>query len=81
MLQKGRAELMYNTRSVGAVLMLLVTLLLAYGSYVLSLMVPAGLPPLEPFKYAALIAGSGWGVWLILALMKSTERQVHLISN
>ncbi|MCR4783401.1 MAG: FtsW/RodA/SpoVE family cell cycle protein [bacterium] len=61
---------MYNTRSVGAVLMLLVTLLLAYGSYVLSLMMPAGLPPLEPFKYAALIAGSGWGVWLILALMK-----------
>ncbi|MGM9992499.1 MAG: FtsW/RodA/SpoVE family cell cycle protein [Candidatus Bruticola sp.] len=61
-----------NSFRLSALLMLIVTAILAYGSYILTLLTPSGsgLDPEEPVKYALLIAGSSWIAWGITALQK-----------
>ncbi len=58
-----------NSRRWGALLMLTVTAILAYGSYWLVLIAPNfGVEiDYEPCKYAAIIAVSGWISWSVLA--------------
>lgn len=61
-----------NSRRWGALLMLIVTAILAYGSYWLVLISPSYSMGTEnaydPCKYAAIIASSGWFAWAVLAL-------------
>ena len=62
-----------NSRRWGALLMLIVTAILAYGSYWLVLISPSyhmgAENAYDPCKYAAIIALSGWIAWAILALV------------
>ncbi|MBQ7528596.1 FtsW/RodA/SpoVE family cell cycle protein [bacterium] len=69
---------MIADRKSGALLMLLDTLILAYGSYILSYLVPEAGDIWEPAKYAGLIALSAWIVWGILALWKKNANH-HLL--
>ena len=61
-----------NSRRWGALLLLIVTTILAYGSYWLVLISPSYSIGAEnayyPCKYAAIIAASGWIAWAVLAL-------------
>lgn len=59
---------MRSTAASGAVLMGIVTLILAYGSWVLSFIVPPGRDIWAPMEYAGLIAGAAWIAWGVLAL-------------
>lgn len=69
---------MIADRKSGALLMLLDTLILAYGSFVLSYLVPSVGDIWEPAKYAGLIALSSWIVWGILAIWKENANH-HLL--
>ncbi|MGM9997970.1 MAG: FtsW/RodA/SpoVE family cell cycle protein [Candidatus Bruticola sp.] len=61
-----------NSSRLSALLMLIITAILAYGSYILTLLTPSesGLEAGEPFKYALLIAISGWIAWAAVTLRK-----------
>ena len=46
--------------------MAIVTAIIAYGSFVLTYLLPPQIPPIQPYQYGALLAGSGWVAWLLL---------------
>ncbi|MBQ7501650.1 FtsW/RodA/SpoVE family cell cycle protein [bacterium] len=59
---------MRSTAASGAVLMGIVTVILAYGGWALSFIVPSGRDVWLPLEYAGLIAFSAWIAWGALAL-------------